>query len=252
MRVTIASMRAAGMSDSAILKVVEEADAERREKERIKKRNQRLRPQDGGDNRDIGGQAKKAEQKQQSRPQDGGDNVHIKDTSLEPTKKKKVRKSISPDWVPDDRDCAYALARGWTYDQIETEAERCRNHWLANGKTMADWHAVWRNWVISPFQQRRRSQQPTIKERNREFLDDFAEYLNRPADQRPRSDRARAPDHLLLPVRIIDAEPQRMGSGANEDAADLFRASGGGGGEAGNAGEPAISTGRSAGAKTLR
>ena len=41
MRVSIAHIRAAGLSADQIVKVLEEAEAERREKERIKKRNQR-------------------------------------------------------------------------------------------------------------------------------------------------------------------------------------------------------------------
>lgn len=55
MPISIAHLRACGLSAEKILEIVEEADAERREKERIKKRNQRARPQDGGDKRDNGG-----------------------------------------------------------------------------------------------------------------------------------------------------------------------------------------------------
>lgn len=56
MRISIAHMRAAGISAEQILKVVEEAQAEEREKARIKKQNQRSRPRDSGDN---GGQEEK-------------------------------------------------------------------------------------------------------------------------------------------------------------------------------------------------
>ena len=53
MRLSIAQLRAAGLTDNQILRLVEEAEAERRERERIKKRNQRARPRDGGDGGDT-------------------------------------------------------------------------------------------------------------------------------------------------------------------------------------------------------
>jgi hypothetical protein len=50
LRISIANLRASGLNAEQILKIVEEADAERREKERIIKRNQRARPPDKVDN----------------------------------------------------------------------------------------------------------------------------------------------------------------------------------------------------------
>lgn len=60
MRISIAHLRAAGVTDAQILRALAEEDAERREKVRIIKRNQRARPLDGVDNGGHGGQVKSA------------------------------------------------------------------------------------------------------------------------------------------------------------------------------------------------
>lgn len=37
--------------------------------------------------------------------------------------------------------------RGWTQDVAKTEADSFKDYWLSHAKPMADWQAVWRNWV---------------------------------------------------------------------------------------------------------
>jgi uncharacterized protein YdaU (DUF1376 family) len=37
------------------------------------------------------------------------------------------------------------------FDAIALEAERFKEHWLANGEEKADWEMTWRNWCRSPY-----------------------------------------------------------------------------------------------------
>ena len=144
MKLSIAHMRAAGLTAEQILKVIEEADAERRTRERIKKQNQRARPpcprdtRDGGDNRDR--------------------HIYKSSTSFlssekEEKEEKKERKiSIPVNWKPTDADREYAKGKGWSDQQVDQEAERFHNHYLANGEPRKSWPASWRKWVTSPYQ----------------------------------------------------------------------------------------------------
>jgi ribosomal protein L12E/L44/L45/RPP1/RPP2 len=60
---------------------------------------------------------------------------------------KKARRSISPDWVPSDRNVAEAVARKFTEQEINHEAHKFRDHHLARGTLFADWDAGWRTWL---------------------------------------------------------------------------------------------------------
>jgi hypothetical protein len=131
MRVSIVHLRAAGLTDTQIVKVLEEADAERREKARIIKRNQRARPPDEVDTQDR----------------------HIYRTSPKLKSINQARKvSIAADWKLTDADRDYARKKGWPDERIECEAERFHIHYRANSKPWANWHLVWCKWVISEFQ----------------------------------------------------------------------------------------------------
>ena len=179
MRLTIAQLRAAGISDKQIVDALAEADAERREKERIKKRNQRARPQS---------------------PQDSGDggDTHIDTSTSRDIERKKSKKSISPDWKPTDADRDYARAKGWPDARIETEAERFRIHYLANAKAWTDWHLVWCKWVISTFQNQPKQ---NLKERNREIMDGLDEFIQATTADAQRRRGGNPQTHFLLPLR---------------------------------------------------
>lgn len=56
------------------------------------------------------------------------------------------------DWKPSEEERAYAASKGFSAQRIDLEAERFRNHAAARGRLQKDWHAAWRNWVISPLQ----------------------------------------------------------------------------------------------------
>lgn len=133
MRVSIAQLRAAGMTDQQIVKLMEEREAERREQNRKAQINHRTRQHEGDLRSDIADR-------------------HI-DTSSPSTQNRSSRKvSISADWKPTDTDREYARTKGWLDSRIDAEGERFHNHYLANGEARKSWPASWRKWVTSPFQ----------------------------------------------------------------------------------------------------
>jgi hypothetical protein len=140
--ITIAMMRAAGISEAQILRVIEEEQAERREKERIKKRKQRARPQDGGD---IWGQAQKPQQDQTPCPGDKRDIslslVSKKDLPSKERKGVRGKPTLIPlpdDWQP----------KGPQRDP--TEADEFRDKARAKGWVYANWDAAYRNYQNHP------------------------------------------------------------------------------------------------------
>jgi uncharacterized protein YdaU (DUF1376 family) len=60
---------------------------------------------------------------------------------------------IAPNWAPTPKDYAFASSNGLTREEINREADRFRNYWLAATKNAAkcDWEATWRNWLTGEF-----------------------------------------------------------------------------------------------------
>lgn len=63
-------------------------------------------------------------------------------------KRERAASEIPPDWKPTDEDRSYARSKGLTEAQIDREAERMLNHFIASKKRWSDWAAVWRNWIL--------------------------------------------------------------------------------------------------------
>jgi hypothetical protein len=62
---------------------------------------------------------------------------------------------LSPDWAPSPSDVAYATHRGMAPFDIQNEAEKFRNYWVAKSgasATKRDWSATWRNWIINSME----------------------------------------------------------------------------------------------------
>jgi len=149
--ITIATLRAAGLTEAQVLRVIEIEQRERieqkREAAKVRARNYRARH---ASERDVTLLRRDA--------RDARDATY-KDTSLLPSLEKKERKkgrkkvhALSAQWVLTEADRNFAATRNWPQARIESEGERFRDYWLANGKTKADWAATWRNWVRSPIQ----------------------------------------------------------------------------------------------------
>jgi len=151
MRISIASVRAAGFTAEQIVKVLEEADAERREKARIIKRNQRARPPDSVDNALIvSPPIERPTLFQEERSEI---------VALAPAKKR--RRSLPDDWEPigPQRDPA--------------EADEFRDHARAKGYQYIDWHAAYRNFQKSQYNARNRGGQNGRGRRHGSVLDAF-------------------------------------------------------------------------------
>jgi len=119
MRVSIAQLKAAGMTNDQIVKLMEEREADRREQNRKAQINHRARQHEGDLRADIA-------------------DSHIKKEVSK--KERKGRKTVMPvDWRP-------------TVAEEDTlEFERFANYCKANAKLYADWDAAWRNWRTSPY-----------------------------------------------------------------------------------------------------
>jgi hypothetical protein len=73
--------------------------------------------------------------------------------------KKVLKKSISRHTLPvgfnlGPGDIEFACSKGWDQQRIDSEFARFCDHYRASGARKADWHAVWRLWVTSPYQDR--------------------------------------------------------------------------------------------------
>lgn len=62
--------------------------------------------------------------------------------------KKPSRKCRLPDgWVPSDRNISDAQAKNFSFEEIQNEAARFRDHHAAKDTTFANWDAGWRTWI---------------------------------------------------------------------------------------------------------
>src|SRR5262249_12234991 len=59
---------------------------------------------------------------------------------------KRTRSQLEPNWIPTEEDQRYARERGIRAEQIEPLGSSFKNHHLAKGSVMADWHRVWCKW----------------------------------------------------------------------------------------------------------
>lgn len=68
-----------------------------------------------------------------------------------PQPKSSARGSRLPQsWAPTPKDYAFASSQGLTGQEINNEADRFRDYWIAatgRNATKLDWEATWRNWI---------------------------------------------------------------------------------------------------------
>lgn len=80
--------------------------------------------------------------------------IHTKQVSKKESKYICHKSALPPDWVLSEKGGAFAKAKGLSEERITSEAERFKDHALANGRRQVDWEAAWRSWVNSPLQKR--------------------------------------------------------------------------------------------------
>ena len=79
------------------------------------------------------------------------------DTNVSSKEKRGTR--LSSDWVPDQTQTNEAFQMGLTMQEIDNEAAKFRDYWIAkSGKdaTKLDWSATWRNWIRRVVESRSR------------------------------------------------------------------------------------------------
>jgi len=173
--ITIETLRAAGILEALILRVVEIEQAERRaarrEQNRINKQNQRSRQHVTADSDDIADRRKKTVADQTPRQQTKRDTALIL-TSLPSSSLSslvdrplstaaRARRPLPPDWEP----------KGEQRDA--TEADEFRDHARAKGYQYIDWDAAYRNFQKSPYNARNKGGQNGQGRRHGSVLDAF-------------------------------------------------------------------------------
>jgi uncharacterized protein YdaU (DUF1376 family) len=139
-------------------------------------------------------------------------------------------KRIDQNWAPTPKDYAFASSHQLTREEINREADRFRNYWLAaSGRHAAklDWEATWRNWLTGEFGivTKRAAAKPSVNGQNVGAFDRVVQRIHGalPAGEWPGHEGSDAPD-----AGAIDAE-YRIVSAGDDASADWEN---GGSGEA--------------------
>lgn len=117
--------------------------------------------------------------------------IEKRDTNVSP--KKRAGERLSADWLPSQADIDFAKDQGLADHDIEREAAKFRDYWLAKtgqGATKLDWAATWRNWVRNAP---RRPPGPSKADKPMSNLDRFEQAI-RLAEERENEDRNRQAD----------------------------------------------------------
>ena len=135
-----------------------------------------------------------------------------------PTSRKtgKARGSARATRIPDNwqltpKDLAFASKKGLSTQEIQNEADRFRNYWIAAAGAKArkrDWQATWRNWITSdygPVERKRKT--ASQSSRNTGIADQFNRFADQIASDFNRREIERAHDGEGADDFIIDIEP---------------------------------------------
>jgi uncharacterized protein YdaU (DUF1376 family) len=119
---------------------------------------------------------------------------------------------IAPNWAPTITDYAFASSEGMTREDINREADKFRDYWIAKSGREAcklDWSATWRNWVRSDFRKRNGSGSGNASRNGgrTEAFDRLAERLQGGSD---RADAWQHDDPATEGGYVIDASPTRI------------------------------------------
>jgi len=92
-------------------------------------------------------------------------------------RKANPRQTLPDRWHLDQPDIEFARGKSWNDNKIAAEEQRFADHARAHNRLQADWHAAWRNWVTSPFQQKGQpngnSTELSVGERAKQLADEW-------------------------------------------------------------------------------
>jgi hypothetical protein len=173
--ITIALLRAAGLTEAKVLRVAEleeaadrAANAARQARFRERKRNAKTVTSNASNVANVTSVTPQIiEQNQQPCNESnvtgvthGRIGVLTSSSSTKESKKERRKKAstarksaLLAGWTLPEEGIAFARSKGWPEDRISTEALRFRDHAHANGRLQVDWAAAWRGWVTSPYRQ---------------------------------------------------------------------------------------------------
>jgi hypothetical protein len=119
---------------------------------------------------------------------------------------------IATNWAPTITDYAFASSEGMTREDINREADKFRDYWIAKSGREAcklDWSATWRNWVRSDFRKRNGSGSGNASRNGSrtEAFDRLAERLQGGSD---RADAWQHDDPATEGGYVIDVSPTRI------------------------------------------
>lgn len=175
MKVSIKSMRAAGLSDEKIVRALEIEESERMatEREYARQRQRRYRKELSSKNKDRVTDVTRDKRHTGELFNEINDRVTVSRVTASPSpplfppsmvspitpslttpliSPSHISRSIPENWTLSEEDSAYARSKGWANDRVVSEAERFKLHFLDNGKAHKNWHLTWCKWVTSPYQ----------------------------------------------------------------------------------------------------
>jgi hypothetical protein len=56
---------------------------------------------------------------------------------------------LPDDWIPDEKDSAFARKHDWSAEKVSAEAAKFMAYHLAKGSLMLNWHRAWQTWVLN-------------------------------------------------------------------------------------------------------
>jgi uncharacterized protein YdaU (DUF1376 family) len=119
---------------------------------------------------------------------------------------------IPANWTPTPKDYAFASSEGLTREEINREADRFRDYWIAaSGRTACklDWEATWRNWIRSDLRKRPGSGAGNAS-RNGSRTGAFDRLAERLSDSAPRADAWQHDDSGAEGGDIVDIGPAQL------------------------------------------
>lgn len=88
---------------------------------------------------------------------------HIKKEDTNVSSKEKRGTRLLQDWIPDQNQTNEAAGMGLTMQEIDNEAAKFRDYWIAKSgqsATKVDWSATWRNWCRNVIERRGKTSKP--------------------------------------------------------------------------------------------
>jgi hypothetical protein len=169
-RLSISSLRAAGVSADQIMQAVEIEQAKRddRIREQTRERVRAHRTRNASNARNAVTSLHKKIANEISEPKTGTEIAQETLLLTESVKKESIRANkhgtrLPAGWRPSEQDWGWAVQHGLTATEIANEAERFTDYWIAKPGEKGcklNWSATWRNWCRSFLD--RNDRQPSL------------------------------------------------------------------------------------------